>query len=291
MAFCKKCGTKLNEGVKFCPKCGQTLDELYTSQSQDYQFQQQDVEFKREETDSDEYGNAWYKTDIFNVAIAPIVHSFDNGYFFLISAKVIIEIIIAGFLFSQPYLAYLVYKNNTLSSLSTADKTVELIFAIIMLILAVFSFGYWIKRIRKLYSFFNPHDNFVVIPLGTYLFQWVGEWIALMLSISGVFVIIISLADVKTSSLVLTLITNYGWLGGIIAIIASILIVFIFRLVAEEIRALATIANNTYHNQTIVPNVENVNGVNETNDMYINLMYAVCILTTVGFMLVAMFSK
>ena len=26
MAFCKNCGTQVNDGTKFCPKCGQAVD-------------------------------------------------------------------------------------------------------------------------------------------------------------------------------------------------------------------------------------------------------------------------
>lgn len=157
-----------------------------------------------------------------------------------------------------------------------------------MLIIAVFSFGYWMKRIRKLDVLFNPNDDFVVIPLGTYLFQWIGEWIALILSIGGIFAIVVSLAHVNTSSLMLTLISYYGWTGGIFAIIASIIIVFIFRLFAEKLRALAAIANNTSKKQTIVSDIESDN---DNNDMYFNVLYAICIIATVGFMLAAMFSK
>ncbi|MBR6892740.1 MAG: TM2 domain-containing protein [Bacteroidaceae bacterium] len=43
MAFCIKCGTKLNEGVKYCPKCGQMVDGVLVSQPQENQSQQQDI--------------------------------------------------------------------------------------------------------------------------------------------------------------------------------------------------------------------------------------------------------
>ena len=271
MKKCTNCGYELNDEMDFCPDCGTPANgEL------------NEVQY----TDEDE--KPWYETDIFNVAIAPIVRSFDNGKFFLSTAKVIIDIIVTTFLFSQPYQAYLIYKDKGLSSLSSADKTVELIFAIIMLIIAVFSFGYWMKRIRKLDVLFNPNDDFVVIPLGTYLFQWIGEWIALILSIGGIFAIVVSLAHVNTYSRMLTLISYYGWTGGIFAIIVSIIIVFIFRLFAEKLRAIAAIANNTSKKQTIVSDIESDN---DNNDMYFNVLYAICIIATVGFMLAAMFSK
>ncbi|MBR6892736.1 MAG: zinc-ribbon domain-containing protein [Bacteroidaceae bacterium] len=48
MAFCRKCGTKLNEGVKFCPKCGHTVDGVLASQPQENQAQQEHVENQEE---------------------------------------------------------------------------------------------------------------------------------------------------------------------------------------------------------------------------------------------------
>lgn len=274
MKTCSNCGHELNDEMDFCPMCGtSTNGEVVNTESEASEY---------------EYEAPWYHTDIFNAVLVPIVRSFDNGKFFLYTAKTIIDIIVTTFLLSQPYQAYYLFKEKGLQGLSSADKTVELIFAIVWLIIAIFSFGYWMKRIKDLDKMYNPNDKFVVIPLGTNLFQWLGEWLALMLTVGGIFAIIVSLADVHTSSFVLSLITSYGWYGGIIAIIVSIIIVFAFRLIAEKVRALAAIANNTSKQyEEVSKSTED----EETNDMYFNLLYAVCILATVGFMLAAMFSK
>ena len=142
------------------------------------------------------------------------------------------------------------------------------------------------KRIVRMKSLFNQDNEFVVIPLGTYLLQWFGEWIAIILTIGGLFSIFISLFDVHTSSLMLTLITSYGWTGGIIAIVASIFIVFIFRLIAEKTRALAAIANNTSrHAETEVQDSEEEESTDDSN---YNLFYLICIVATLFFMFLAM---
>lgn len=44
MAFCKNCGTQVNDGTKFCPKCGQAVDgeaqqQVYQQPAQAYQQQ------------------------------------------------------------------------------------------------------------------------------------------------------------------------------------------------------------------------------------------------------------
>lgn len=272
MKKCSNCGQELNDEMDFCPVCGTPTNGNVES-----------------ETEVAEYDDrSWYETDIFSTALSPLMNAFDNGKFFLLTAKVIIDIVVTTFLLSQPLDAFSLYKNHELAGATTADKTVGLIFAIVWLIIAIFSFGYWMRRLRRLSNLFNPKDEFVVIPLGTYLIQWLGEWLALVLSVGGMFAIIVSLADVKTSSFILSLITYFGFNGGIIAIVASIAIVFIFRVVAERIRALAAIANNTSRLQS---DKETTVSEEEGNDVYFNILYIICILVTVGFTLAAMFVK
>ena len=273
MKKCSSCGQELNDEMDFCPVCGTPTNGNVGS-----------------ETEVAEYDDrSWYETDIFSVALSPLMNAFDNGKFFLLTAKVIIDIVVTTFLLAQPLGAFGLYKNHELAGAATVDKTVELISAIVWLIIAIFSFGYWMRRLRRLDNLSNPKDEFVVIPLGTYLLQWVGEWLALVLTVGGVFAIIVSLADVKTSSFILLLITHFGFKGGIIAIVVSIVIVFIFRVVAERIRALAAIANNTSRLQSSneVVAFEDEEG----NDVYFNVLYIICILATVGFTLAAMFVK
>lgn len=272
MKNCSNCGHELNDEMDFCPVCGTPTNGNVES-----------------ETEVAEYDDrSWYETDIFSIALSPLMNAYDNGKFFLLTAKVIIDIIVSTFLLAQPLGAFGLYNSQALVGATTATKTVELISAIIWLIIAIFSFGYWMKRLRRLSNLFNPKDEFVVIPLGTYLIQWLGEWLALVLSVAGLFTMIVSLADVKTSSLVLSFIIHFGWTGGIIAIVASIVIVFIFRVIAEKSRALVAIANNTSR-------LQDGNGTavskEEGNDIYYNIFYILCILVTVGFTLAAMFSK
>ena len=270
MKTCKNCGHELNDDMDFCPMCGASvngeIENTNSSTTENYDYKE------------------WYEIDIFNAILEPVVKSFDNGKFFLRTATVFIDIIVSSFLLTQPYQAYCVYKDKLLEGLSPSDKTVELIFAIVWLLIAIFSFGYWMKRIRQFNKLINVNDEFVVIPLGTYLFQWIGEWLALMTSIGGIFAIIVSLAKVNTTSFTLNLITSYGWMGGILAIIIGVIIVFVFRLYAEKTRALAAIANNTSKQPrtTLDDNEE------ETYDTYFNILYAFCILFTIGFMLFAM---
>lgn len=270
MATCANCGYELTDDMDFCPECGCPVNGEVNETSEEFDF------------DDD---SPWYERDIFHAALSPLVNSFDNGKFYLIAATVIIDVLVTGFLLSQPIEAYYLFDSHALKRLSVADKTAELVFAIVWLLIAIFSFGYWMKRIVRMKNLFNQNDEFVVIPIGTYLLQWLGEWIAIILTIGGIFAIIISLVDIHTSSLMLSIVTYYGCTGGIIAIIVGICIIFIFRLTAEKIRALASIANNTSKQHNVEPlyNIEE-----DTNDTYYNIFYIICIVATLVFMILAM---
>ena len=274
MAQCKNCGYDLEEGMDFCPQCGKPVNgenlegsDENTSTNEEYDY------------------SSWYEKDIFHAALSPLIKSFDNGRFFLNTAIVIIDILFSSFLISQPYAAYQMYHDHELQGLETADKTVELVFAIIWLIIAIFSFGYWMKRLNRVKNLVNPEDEFVVIPLGTYLLQWFGEWLSIVLGIGGIFAIIVSLFDVHTSSFVLTFISQYGFGGGVMAIIIGIVIVFVFRLFAENIRAFAAIANNTSRLNTTPRTTIELE--DNSNDTYYNVLYGFCIFLTLLFMLLA----
>lgn len=276
MKTCSKCGHELNDNMDFCPMCGTPVNgEVENTDS----YETEDKGYEE-----------WYSRDIFNVILVPIIRSFDNGTFFLKAATIFIDFIVTTFLLSQPYQAFVCVKDKLLQGLSPSDKATEFIFAIIWLLIAIISFGYWMKRIRLFNRLINANDEFVVIPLGTYLFQWIGEWLALMISIGGIFAIIISMAKVPTSFYVLSLISSYGWTGGILAIIFSVIIVFLFRLYAEKTRALAAIANNTSNRpQVFIDNDENeTNDESMFNETFFNILYCSCALFTIVFMLLAM---
>jgi hypothetical protein len=117
------------------------------------------------------------------------------------------------------------------------------------------------------------------------LLQWFGEWLSIVLGIGGIFAIIVSLFDVHTSSFVLTFVSQYGFGGGVMAIIIGIVIVFVFRLFAENIRAFAAIANNTSRLNTTPRTTIELE--DNSNDTYYNVLYGFCIFLTLLFMLLA----
>ena len=139
MKNCSNCGHEVNDEMTFCPECGTPVNGNDNSENEETSI------------NLDDYAS-WYEKDIFHAVLSPLIKSFDNGRFFLYSAIVLIDILFSTILLSQPYSAYQMYKNHALEGLETSDKTMELIFAIIWLIIAIFSFGYWMKRIDRIIS-------------------------------------------------------------------------------------------------------------------------------------------
>ncbi len=273
MKYCANCGHELSDEMDFCPNCG-------TSSNGENNVKVDEDSFYDDEDAS------WYEQDVFHSVLSPLIQSFDNGIFFQKTAIIVIDVIVTSFLLSQPYAAFQLFKNHELVNLTTADKTVELISSIIWLLIAIVSFGYWMKRIDRIKHLMNPNDEFVVIPLGTYVFQWFGEWIALVLGFGGIFSIVLSLFDMHTSSFMMNMVSSFGFAGGIYALIASIVIVFVFRLIAENVRAFAAIANNTsrLRDNVITEEYEE----DSSNDTYYNIIYIVCVVFTIVFMFAAM---
>lgn len=90
----------------------------------------------------------------------------------------------------------------------TEDKILIMIAVIILLLMSLFSYSYWVKRISFIKLIFDPKDEYVVIPIGTYLFQWVGEWIALLSCVVACIIFILYFISFDSESL--TIGWNYG---------------------------------------------------------------------------------
>jgi hypothetical protein len=115
-------------------------------------------------------------------------------------------------------------------------------------------FQLWWNRREKINSFVSPGSEFVALPVFSHFFQTAGEWFGTMMAIVG-----------TGSSIVAALFGSGGgggfgsnpmemfmMMGGgtpVVGIIASplagFLILIVTRAIAEQIRALVAVANNT----------------------------------------------
>lgn len=113
-------------------------------------------------------------------------------------------------------------------------------------------FQLWWDRKEKVGSFVTPGSEFVALPVFSHLFQTIGEW-------SGAFVAIVGVGASLGSLLSGSSAPSFGYgsgplgmvmggmgIGGLIASpIIGFLILIVSRAIAEQIRALVAVANNT----------------------------------------------
>ncbi|MBO4431336.1 MAG: hypothetical protein J5790_08365 [Bacteroidaceae bacterium] len=257
---CIECGNPIEEGMLSCPHCGASLGKFEES---------------------------WYQTNLINIAINPVVSGFDSGRFF---RNIIIDFFYCFafiFIIIPTCFSVFVYSTKMLAETTASFRALVICSTIIVLLFGIFSCGYWVKRIEKLNKMFNPNDEFVVMPIGSYCIQWIGEWLAILLGIAGIMSIFLSFIEVDSipffSSFFL-----FGWAYGLLAMIVAIIIVFVTRFYAESKRALTSIANNTGR-LSIHETINLVEKEDGRNGALWNIVYAVSILITITCLIISIF--
>lgn len=282
--FCKRCGHELHEDQAFCPECGTPVSSPAAASGGG----EQTVDYESYLAGDD---RPWYSTDIFHVVVAPMVRSFDNGNFFRHTAKTVMVLLALFVLLAQPLAAMVVYGGEFFHGAAASVKALYFVNTVIWLMAAIFSFGYWVRRVRRLDSLFRPDDEFVVVPVGTYLFQWLGEWVGLVLTVFGVSGMLLSAFDVKSMPGYHLSDMWFGGWGGGMALVLAVVVVFTFRVIAENVRALTSIANNTGRGGEAKPAAD----VDDSSDGWwgtvSNVLYALCLVVTLLFALAAVFDK
>jgi hypothetical protein len=266
--FCIECGHEIEEGRTTCPNCGCPVYDTAQNDSNDEEHYE----------DNDE---PWYNTDLFSGAVTPLMRNFDNGKSFRIIAETAISLLSLASIVAAPLTAYYIYKNKIMYGCDTEDKILIMIAVIILLLMSLFSYSYWVKRISFIKLIFDPKDEYVVIPIGTYLFQWVGEWIALLSCVVACIIFILYFISFDSESLTL------GWNYGCYFIATGFVLSFVFRLIAERMRAVASIANNTKQFKRKMKVVKNDNF--EYQGLLNNFLYFVAIAVTLAYTLTALF--
>ena len=132
------------------------------------------------------------------------------------------------------------------------------LFIVLWLVLAVVSligFQIWWDRKDKLASITREGDDFIATPVFSHLIQTTGEWLGTWLAVfgfffallttifsnvDGLFMLIGALAPGGLSTLMRT-----GVIGMVAAPVTGFLVIVGSRFLAEQFRALTSIANNT----------------------------------------------
>lgn len=265
---CKECGHILPEGATVCPECGASVSGF----------------------NNEELERPWYEIDILSVAIKPIMRWFDSGQFIRDIVCVVLSLAAFFFAAAPVYLSYSGYKNHALVGFSSSEKSLLICFLVILLLFGCFSCGYWQKRSRMIVKLFNPKDEFVGVPMGSYLFQWIGEWVAILAGICGMLMFFLSFLKVDNDNwaFIFNIIANRNM--GFFVFGIGILVAIIFRAGAEGSRALTSIANNTGR-QSRKEDVKSLLDTDNSNESFWNIVYALSIILTITFALMAMLQK
>lgn len=231
MITCLNCQTALALDAVFCPECGTS-------------------------TNSTAFQNSNSNENKFTSFIAPVLESMDKGNFLLKPMQ---------WLFAALAVSLLISPFRTIYKLKEAEVFANAsVFALLLSIFCLFmgwiGFQIWWSRKKYMAECLLPQDEFKAIPLFSYFLQTIGEWYGAYVAIMGVGATIATFFltketsyfisfKLKTFFIILPDIIDFSSFGGLIlSVLGGFLILIVFRYLAEFIRAIAAIANNTKRN-------------------------------------------
>lgn len=169
------------------------------------------------------------------------------------------NLIDSGALYRRPFvILYMVFAVlNLLSILGVlgfmfTGGVAPIITGLFMIFAFWIGFQLWWNRRDKVNSFVTPGSEFVALPVFSHLWQTIGEWMGTFVAIAGTGAslagLIASMGSGGRRSFGMDPMEMFGQLGlaGLIACpLAGFLILIFSRAIAEQIRAMVTVANNT----------------------------------------------
>jgi hypothetical protein len=227
MTNCPNCNSQNENDSLFCGDCGQSIGPLQSNQNS---VTLTDIE----------------KSKFFTFAV-PFISKIDGGQFFKKPFRWLYIIFAVLNILMPLILLYLFIDNNVFKYGGFA--------AVVIFVFASFAFwiGFqlWWDRKSKINKYVTSGDEFLAIPVFSHYIQTLGEWYGVILGIISIGLGVASLFSNEatyyaTQSMRLPLLgANYGGWIIILGPIAAFFIVVFTRCIAEAIRALASIANNT----------------------------------------------
>ena len=111
------------------------------------------------------------------------------------------------------------------------------------------SFQLWWNRKSKLKEIANEGDEFVATPVFSHLIQTIGEWLGTWIGLVGFGSGLITALGIggrdEVTVQIIGAFQGLGWVSIFIMPIFGFLIILLARFLAEQFRALTSIANNT----------------------------------------------
>lgn len=181
-----------------------------------------------------------------------------RGNVFLEFARPYFDLIDSGALYRKPFMIlYIVLAGlNLLSILGVLGFMfkggIGLIITGLFAIFALWvGFQLWWNRREKVSSFVTPGSEFVALPVVSHLWQTIGEWLGTFVAIAGTGACLGGLIGRIGSSRgdrygdPMAQFSQLGFVGLIACPLGGFLIVIVTRAIAEQVRALARVADNT----------------------------------------------
>ena len=112
-------------------------------------------------------------------------------------------------------------------------------------------FQIWWDRKDKVQESSKKDDRFASTPVFSHFLQTFGEWLGSFFAIAGFGSALIGAIFLSGGSIPGLDMFTGSWINIIIYPIVGYLIVVIFRFIAEQVRALVEIANNTRNNSSV----------------------------------------
>jgi len=183
--------------------------------------------------------------------IRPYLSFIDNGHFFrkpfswLYTLLAIVNLLIPIYVFYQA-------SHNGIFDYNTAYIIVFLLLWVIVVFAGWVGFQLWWDRKSKIDMSSTAGDEFIATPALSHFIQTLGEWIGTWIGLVGFGFALLTTIILGNDEYYLSesigipyLNTNSGWMAILTMPIVGFLIIVFSRFLAEQIRALSAIANNT----------------------------------------------
>lgn len=120
-----------------------------------------------------------------------------------------------------------------------------ILYSFMVFLVGILNFLLWWSRFLDLKTLIRVQDKFVVTPIAAHFLQTFGESLGIIVSIWGFFAELIQQVCHLTVGQFGLSYTQFGVFSIFIPIVVGFLIAFVFRIVAELLKAVVVIANNT----------------------------------------------
>ena len=179
----------------------------------------------------------------------PVLKSVDEGAFFK-KPFMWLYIIIAVLNLVIPIAALVTAINGGVFDMGGTVIFGFILLFVVLCVLSWFGAQIWWNRSSKVLCTADDNAEFVAIPVFSHFVQTLGEWIGMWVGVGGLCLSLIAAlfmagSAYKLSALGLSTVGGMGLLGCILYPIYGFIVVVVARVIAELLRALAAIANNT----------------------------------------------